>query len=101
MTQMAIIVCMFVEYLPEDDWKKAKTCRSFITCGYIILSYYSAVVGMCVVTCHIYSVTLSLQQMEMYLGFRNSIPTPPLSVCCNYSSLKYFVRDVDIVVVLW
>jgi len=79
--------------------EKGQNMRSFTTCGYIIVSNYSAV-GISVVTCHIYTATLSFQQMGMCLGFRNSIPTPPLSVCCNYSSLKYFVRDVDIVVVL-
>lgn len=44
-------MCLFfVEYLPWKWATKAKTCRRLTTCLCIIVSNYSAAVGMCVVT---------------------------------------------------
>ena len=49
--QLAINIIFFFEYLPEDGQKKAETCRRFTTCLHIIVSTYSAAVGVCVCVC--------------------------------------------------
>ena len=48
--QLAIVVILFVEYLPEKA-ENAETCTRFNTCLYIIISNYSSVVGVCVCVC--------------------------------------------------
>jgi len=45
--------CIFLCWLPPWRWpKKAETCSRFALCLYIIVSNYSAVVGVYAVTCH-------------------------------------------------
>jgi hypothetical protein len=84
--QPLLYACLLSTSLKMTE--KGQTYRSFTTCGYITVSNYSAVVGIYVVTCHVYSVTLSLQQMGTWasgiqfphLPFQYVVITPLLNI---------------------
>jgi hypothetical protein len=88
--------CIFLCWIPAWRWpKKADRGRRVNTCLYVIVLNYSAVIGIYMVTCHIFSVTFCLQQNDMYLDFKHSILTSPLQyaviiqlrnicTCCGY-----------------